>query len=65
MLVSVEDMGSEAGKADNSVDSTTPSGVAGERNQIERLMSGLIHWFSDWPTGDVPRSGAVVYTILN
>jgi hypothetical protein len=31
----------------------------------EALISGPIHWFSDWPTGDVPRSGAVVYTIWN
>src|SRR3954447_1673350 len=30
---------------------------------VERLFSGPIHWFSDWPTGDVPRHGAVVYTI--
>lgn len=29
------------------------------------LTSGPIHWFSEWPTGDVPRSGAVVYTIWN
>src|SRR4051812_6277101 len=34
-----------------------------ESNQIERLTTGPIHRFSDWPTGDVPRSGAVVYTI--
>lgn len=27
------------------------------------VTHGSIHWFSDWPTGDVPRSGAVVYTI--
>jgi hypothetical protein len=29
------------------------------------LTDGPIHWFSDWPTGNVPRSGAVVYTIWN
>jgi len=32
---------------------------------MNELLSGPIHWFSDWPTGDVPRSGAVVYTIWN
>lgn len=26
-------------------------------------IAGPIHWFADWPTGDVPRSGALVYTI--
>jgi hypothetical protein len=31
----------------------------------EALTSGLIHWFSNWSTADVPRSGAVVYTIWN
>jgi hypothetical protein len=29
------------------------------------LLNGPIHWFSDWPCGDVPRSGAVVYTVWN
>src|SRR5262245_681339 len=29
----------------------------------DRLLSGPIHWFSEWPCGDVPRAGAVVYTI--
>ena len=33
------------------------------RRLLEALESGPIHWFSDWPTGDVPRSGAAVYTI--
>jgi hypothetical protein len=33
--------------------------------QFTSLTSGPIHWFSEWPTGDVPRSGAVVYTIWN
>jgi hypothetical protein len=33
--------------------------------EVDRLITGLVHWFSDWPTGDVPRSGAVVYTIWN
>jgi hypothetical protein len=30
---------------------------------IQALTTGPIHWFADWPTGDVPRSGAVVYTV--
>jgi hypothetical protein len=30
---------------------------------IQSLTTGAIHWFADWPTGDVPRSGAVVYTV--
>jgi len=36
-----------------------------EDDQFQSLIRGFIHWFSDWPTGDVPRSGAVVYTIWN
>jgi hypothetical protein len=31
--------------------------------QVEALTTGPIHWFEHWPTGDVPRTGAVVYTI--
>jgi hypothetical protein len=31
--------------------------------EADRLIDGSINWFSDWPTADVPRSGAVVYTI--
>ena len=30
---------------------------------LEQLINGPIRWFSEWPIGDVPRSGAVVYTI--
>jgi hypothetical protein len=33
--------------------------------EADRLIDGSINWFSDWPTADVPRSGAVVYTIWN
>jgi hypothetical protein len=36
-----------------------------QRNPIELLTNGPIHWFSGWPIGDVPRFGAVVYTIWN
>jgi hypothetical protein len=36
-----------------------------EGNTYDQLINGPIHWFSDWPTGEVPRSGAVVYTIWN
>lgn len=31
--------------------------------QIARLWEGPIHWFSDWPVGDVPNVGSLVYTI--
>ena len=34
-------------------------------NTYGQLINGAIHWFSDWSTTDVPRSGAVVYTIWN
>jgi hypothetical protein len=36
-----------------------------EGNSLIQLISGPVHWFSDWPTGAVPKSGAVVYTIWN
>ena len=32
-------------------------------DELQALETGRIHWFSDWPTGDVPRSGAIVYTV--
>jgi hypothetical protein len=32
---------------------------------LRQLWSGPINWFSDWPCGDVPRSGSIVYTIWN
>jgi len=35
----------------------------GATEQLEALTSGPIHWFEHWPTGGVPRTGAVVYTI--
>lgn len=41
------------------------SSMGDESNPLKRLIGGPIHWFSDWPTGDIPRSGAVVYTIWN
>src|SRR5215203_2287159 len=34
--------------------------MAGE---IETLTTGPIHWFQEWPTGELPRTGAAVYTI--
>lgn len=30
---------------------------------LSGLVAGPIFWFGDWPTGDVPRSGSLVYTI--
>ena len=34
-------------------------------NPIEALTEGSVNWFADWPTGDVPKRGAIVYTIWN
>ena len=31
--------------------------------EIEALTTGPIYWFEHWPTGEVPRSGAAVYTV--
>jgi hypothetical protein len=31
--------------------------------ELEALTAGPIHWFEQWPNGEVPRTGAVVYTI--
>ena len=31
--------------------------------EIEALTTGPIHWFEYWPTGEVPRTGAAVYTV--
>ena len=52
------------GKAVDSLGEISPSSSS-EGNTYGQLINGPIHWFSDWPTGDVPRSGAVVYTIWN
>jgi hypothetical protein len=60
-----EDIGSEKGEVVVSSGTATPPASAKEGNRFEGLTSGPIHWFSDWPTGDVPRPGAVVYTIWN
>ncbi len=30
---------------------------------IESLGDGPLLWFSDWPVGDVPRTGSLVYTV--
>jgi hypothetical protein len=27
------------------------------------LWLGPMHWFSDWPVGEVPQAGSLVYTI--
>ena len=32
---------------------------------ISKLFSGPLFWFKDWPCGDVPHYGAIVYTIWN
>jgi hypothetical protein len=32
---------------------------------VAGLWNGPIHWFCDWPTGNLPRAGSLVYTIWN
>ena len=39
--------------------------TADTTDPIKALTTSPIRLFADWPTGDVPRSGAVVYTIWN
>jgi hypothetical protein len=34
-----------------------------DHDTIEALGNGPLHWFSEWPTGDVPRAGSLVYTV--
>jgi hypothetical protein len=34
-----------------------------DHDVIEALGAGPIYWFSDWPTGNVPRTGSLVYTV--
>lgn len=41
--------------------SVTAEGL--DTDPLTRLSSGPLFWFADWPCGDVPRSGALVYTI--
>jgi hypothetical protein len=60
-----EDMDSGTGEMALTPGTASPSASPEERKLINGLTSGPIHWFSDWPTGDVPRSGAVAYTIWN
>lgn len=31
----------------------------------ERLWAGPLHAFADWPCGDVPTNGSIVYTVWN
>jgi len=30
---------------------------------ISELEIGPLHWFANWPTGNVPKQGAIVYTV--
>ena len=39
--------------------------AAGTADPIRALTISPLHLFANWPTGNVPRSGAVVYTIWN
>ena len=32
-------------------------------DDVDRLWNGPVHWFSDWPVGEVPTVGSLVYTI--
>jgi hypothetical protein len=59
---SAEDMSDMVGKVVNSLSEISPSSNP-EGNIYGQLINGPIHWFSDWATSNVPRSGAVVYTI--
>ena len=34
-----------------------------DHEAVSALWQGAIHWFSDWPVGDVPQAGSLVYTI--
>lgn len=36
---------------------------AEDQSRLEKLVSGPLHHFKDWPTGDVPKTGAIVYTV--
>jgi hypothetical protein len=62
---SAEDMRAKLVKIESLSEAATPLAPAEERNPFDGLTNGPIHWFSDWSTADVPRSGAVVYTIWN
>ncbi len=32
---------------------------------VQTLAIGDVHWFADWPCGEVPRFGSIVYSIWN
>jgi hypothetical protein len=34
-----------------------------DHETIEALGNGPLFWFCEWPTGDVPRTGSLVYTV--
>lgn len=36
-----------------------------DADSLSALHQGPLHWFSDWPIGDVPSAGSIVYTIWN
>ncbi len=36
-----------------------------DQRHIDTLVAGPLHHFRDWPTGNVPRTGAIVYTVWN
>jgi hypothetical protein len=37
--------------------------IIAANDKFHPLEAGPLYWFSDWPIADVPRSGAIVYTI--
>jgi hypothetical protein len=36
-----------------------------DADNLPALHQGPLYWFSDWPTGNVPSVGSIVYTIWN
>jgi hypothetical protein len=36
-----------------------------DADTLPALHQGPLYWFSDWPTGNVPSVGSIVYTIWN
>jgi hypothetical protein len=61
---SAEDMSDMGHKMVDSLSEISPA-LNSECNTLGQLTDGPIQWFSDWATSNVPRSGAVVYTIWN
>ena len=39
--------------------------IIAAKDKLQALETGPLYGFSDWPIADVPRSGAIVYTVWN